>query len=353
MRELPKPGVSPVIRLTFARNYVPERAPLVAANLAFDHWVAEFASDEELEVIRGMREMHIEEGSFGWVTTVAATRFVPAGEWPREEIDRAALLGRELDASLAVLNEFIVALGLARQNPRFSPIARGDLPLVCPVILETAPMPDGKRNGAWLNYQIHEVFWYEQAEPRDEADDAERLAVELARANYHGAEPYFPFYELMQQAIGQFNEARYAASAISTGTAVEVLIATTIREAGRARGEDESKFGSILNLPLKNQVEHHLPRYATCSVDLSDENNAFGAWWRGGYRTRNRVVHEAHRATREEARAALDGAATVVAALKAGLLSDHATAEVSRVLQWGPTDESTTPQSTAIGSSAS
>lgn len=162
----------------------------------------------------------------------------------------------------------------------------------------------------------------------------------LARANYHGGEPYFPFYELMQMAIGQFNEGRYAASAISTGTAVEVLIATTIREAGRARGERESHYGNILSLPLRNQVEHHLPRYANSSVDLQDRTNPLGAWWSGGYRTRNRVVHAAHRPTRDECRAALDGAQAVVVALKAGLLSDAATAEVGRLLQWGPTADS-------------
>jgi hypothetical protein len=290
-------------------------------------------------VIRDFREMYMTQGSLGWVTTVAATRFVPAQSWPENESDKAELLGRELDASLSVLNEFIVALSLARQEPRFTPVARGDLPLMCPVILETAPMHDGERNGAWLNLQIHEVFWYEQREPRDKPDDAELLAFQLARTNYHGGEPYFPFYELMQQAIGQFNEARYAASAISTGTAVEVLFATTIREAGRARGEQEGQYAKVLDLPLRNQVEHHLPRYANCSVDLTSTSNAFGAWWAGGYRTRNQVVHAAHRPTRDEAHAALEGAQRVVTALKAGLLADPATTDVGNLLQWGPTGE--------------
>jgi hypothetical protein len=339
MPEMPSPGSSPIIRLTFCRTYVPERAPLVAANLAFDHWIAEFASDEELEVFRGFRELYMTEGSLGWVTTVAATRFVPAQDWPAPETERAALLGRELDASLSTLNEFIVALSLARQEPRFTPVARGELPLMCPVILETAPMPDGNRHGAFVNYQIHEVFWYEQRDLRDKPDEKELLAVQLARANFHGAEPYFPFYELMQQAIGQFNEGRYGASAISTGTAVEVLIATTIREAARSRGEDETQYGNVLNAPLRNQVEHHLPHYANCPVDLNDAENPLGAWWSGGYLTRNRVVHEAHRPTRDESRAALDGAAVVVAVLKAGLLADPETSEVGELLQWGPTDD--------------
>jgi hypothetical protein len=211
---------------------------------------------------------------------------------------------------------------------------------MCPVIIETAPMPDGKRHGALVNYQIHEVFWYEQRELRDEPDDFELLAVQLARANFHGAEPYFPFYELMQQAIGQFNEGRYAASAISTGTAVEVLIATTIREVGRARGEHESEYASVLNAPLRNQVEHHLPHYANCVVELNDPHNPLAAWWSGGYVTRNRVVHEAHRPTRAESAAALDGAQAVVAALKAGLLAELDTEEVGHQLQWGPTGES-------------
>jgi hypothetical protein len=340
MSDMPSPDASPVIRLTFCRTYVPERAPLIAAHLAFEGWIEPVATKEELEVFRGFREMYMSEGSLGWVTTVAATRFVPAREWPPAESDRAALLGRELDASLSVLNQFIVSLSLARQEPRFLPVARGDLPLICPVILETAPMPDAVRHGAFVNYQIHEVFWYEQRPLRDKPDDAELLAVQLARANFHGSEPYFSFYELMQQAIGQFNEGRYGSCAISTGTAVEVLIATTIREAGRVRGESEIEYATVLNAPLRNQVEHHLPRYANCIVDLNDQGNAFGAWWVGGYKTRNRVVHEAHRPTREEIDAALLGAQAVATALKAGLLSDPVTAEVGELLQWGPTGES-------------
>jgi len=326
-----------VDRLTFRRCYVPERAQLVAAATAFEDWIEPVAQPEMFEEQRKLRARYLTGGSYGWISVVAATRFVPAKDWPADENDRSALLGRELDESLNALNEYLISLSLARQDPSIVPIARGDLPALCPVILETAPMPDGKRNGTSYMYQIHHNLIYPQRPPRepDEIDEAELLAAQIARRAHLGGEPFFPFYELIQQAIGYFDRSLFRTSAISTGSAIEVLFSTVIRETGHVRGESPRDYGGILRAPLKSQVKDHLSKYANCDVDLKDKANAFGRWWKGGYELRNRVVHEGYKPTRDESRAALDDAMEVVRALRSGMLSDPVTRPVGEDLQWG------------------
>jgi hypothetical protein len=332
---LPKPDVAPVQRFVFRRRSATTRPPLLLADEAFGEWVEPLIGKRDARE-RARRKRSIEKAGFPEiVTVVAATRFVPSGEWPSDSSDRSALLGRELDASLAVLNQFLVSLSLARNDASISPIARGDLPGLCPVILESAPMTRGGRHGTSYAYQIHERA---PDIPRGAAqlDERTQLAFEIARAAYHNAEPFFLFYELMQQAIGYFDEGRHAAAAIATGSAVEALFGATIRTSSEAMGEDPGARHRILESPLRNQVEHHLGRYASCVVDLNDANNAFGEWWQGGYQLRNRVVHDGHRPTRRESRAALDGAGGVASALRSGLLTNPATEQVGQMLNWGP-----------------
>jgi hypothetical protein len=339
LAELPRPNVSPVLKLVFRRAYVPERAPLVAAHTAFENWVVDLAPNSETESFRELRDGFVSNGSFGWVTVVAATRFVRASSFPSDLEGRTTILGRELDASLATLNDFIVALSLTRRDPSIVPVARGDLPFVCPVLLETAPSPDGLRHGTSVAYPIHEHARIHYGDDRDEMDEAEVLAGELSRSRYHQGQPYFLFYELMQQAIGQATEARYRAAALSTGTAVEVLFGTSIRLAAEARGLQHDEIGRLLSLPLRNLIVDHLSRFADCVVDLTDPQNPFGRWWSGGYAIRNRVAHEGYSPTRSDVHEALDGASNVVRTLRAALLANDDTEAVGQSLQWGSTDD--------------
>jgi hypothetical protein len=331
--EIPTPNTSPVARFIFRRIWGPERAPLMAAYQAFDSWIAPNMPTEAIDELRAMHEQYLTNGSFGWITVVAASSFVPAQNWPTDESERASAQGAELDKCLSRLNVFLLALGLARNDPSVAPVARGDLPFVCPVILETAPMPDGVRNAVSFPYQIHHINPHKHRRDPDrtvdDLDDAERLALDVFRAAYFSDEPWFLFYELMQQALGGHDEHRDRAPVVALGSAVEVLFAATIRRAALLRGEPEAAVAAILEYPLRNQVEHHLPRFVNCRVDLDDPDNPFGRWWQGGYKLRNRVVHDGYRPERNEIRAALDDAMALVEALGNSLGSDPVTAPLA------------------------
>ncbi len=299
--------------------------------------------EERFEEFSAQKEIYLSRGSFGWITVVAATTFMPAPNWPNDPIEQARCQGQELDKALSIFNEYLVSLSLMRHDPLIRPIARGDLPFLCHVILETVPMPTGTRNAAAFPYQIHEINRHRHAARpvSDTPDDEELLSFQMFMDAHLKGEPHFLFYELMQQAIGSFNESRFRMTAMLTGTAVEVLLTTLIRLAGIARGETPERIESILNSPLRNQVEHHVQRLIGCDVDLDDPVNSFGRWWTGGYRLRNRVLHDGVTPSREEARCALDDALDLVVHLKTGLLSDAVTRDLGEATQWGPLRQST------------
>jgi hypothetical protein len=335
-----KPDSSPQTLLQFRRVYMHERPDTFAALAAFDDLLEPFAPSEMLDPVKRLRDSDAPLGMFDWITVVAGTRYLSPSIWPRERpSEQSALLGEELDACIDILNDFLISLSLARNDTTIGPIARGDLPSVCPVILETLT-PGETRSGVAYFYEIHQNHNFPRRPPSDfdEIDDQEVLATLIARSLFHGQEPYFLFYELMQEAIRQFNEIRYTTSALHTGTAVEVLLSTTLREVGRARGIPEAEVDRLLELPLRNQVEQHFGRIVGCAVDLADRANPFGRWWRGGYQLRNDAVHQAVRATRDQAHDALDDANALVAAIRVSLADDPVTEPVAELLQWGKID---------------
>jgi hypothetical protein len=338
---IPTPGTSPIARLVFRRVWAPERAQLTAAYLAFDGWITPNMDAESTAELNALHQAYMHGGSFGWITVVGATTFVRAQDWPTDEIERAAAQGRELDSCLSYLNSFLLALGLARNDPSIAPVARGDLPRLCPVILETAPM-ESARNAVSYPYQIHGINPHKHATTRtfQEMDDSERLAVDLARDVYFTDEPWFLYYELMQQAVAGYDEHRDRAPVLALGTAIEVLFAIAIRQAALAHGETEEAIAAILDYPLRNQIEHHLPRYVNCVVSTTDTTNAFGRWWQGGYELRNKVVHDGYRPTRTEIKAALEDAMALADVLSAGLASDPTTVHLSHWIGRGLEDGS-------------
>jgi hypothetical protein len=303
---------------------------------SFSDWIFPYAPTGAWQSHERLRKA-FKRGSWGWITAVGATTFLPVSAWPADPVEQARTTGVELDKSIAILNEFLVSLSLARGEPTIHPIGRGDLPRMCPVILETAPMPSGTRNATAYPYQIHQIdrHLYGLRDARDELRPEEQFAFDLFVSSHLDGQPFFLFYELMQSAIGSFNEGRFRMCLALTGSALEVLVQTVIRETCPLHGDNQSRIDGILDSGLKNQLEIHIPRLTGCVVDLVDSNNDFGAWWQGGYKNRNLVIHQGVTPTREQAKSALDQANGVAAALRAGLLNQPVTSDVGQAFLWG------------------
>jgi hypothetical protein len=141
-------------------------------------------------------ETTVEQGLEAPVTVIGATRFLPVERWPRGRAAQEELMRAELDVALDDLNDYIIALGLVTNDARRRPVAAGDLPFLCPVVLEGVPMAEGQRVGTNFIYPIHDVTQGPHAMP-EVSDEQFKHAALLSRDAFTKAMPFWPFYEFM------------------------------------------------------------------------------------------------------------------------------------------------------------
>jgi hypothetical protein len=316
------PGWSPVHRLVFRNAVVKTALPLQAADLAFKDYVQPLMPPEEWRE----RERSLKEAvARGWdvrKTVVAASTFVAPERWRGRSDELRDLLRRQLDESLDFLNDYIVSLSLLRGDPLLVPVSRGDLAAACPVVIEAAPMQEGKRSGTTFIYPIHEHVPLPVVEVEPPEEEIRGDIAEFATYRRYQGFPLFLYYELLHSAEAARRLHRYAQAVATLGTTVEVFINAVIRMIAEARSEDTAQLERALRAPLRNQIEHHLPRYATVTVDLTDVANPFGKWWQGGYQLRKDVIHEGRRPDAADADAAFDDASVLVRAVADGLAEE-------------------------------
>jgi hypothetical protein len=326
------PGRSPVCRLVFRNAEVKMPLPLQAADFAFGEWTRPFFNDEAWEERNRILEEAVSSGMDVRRTVVAATRFTHPDLWGQTPDERLALLGHEFQESLDFLNDYIITLSMVRGDPSLTPVARGDLAASCPVIVDAVPMQEGLRRGTTFIYPIHEQlpdFVYE-VEDIDEAA-GEQLEELFGLRRYDGF-PMLLYYEFLHSAEASRRLHRYVPAISSLGTAIEVLFSAVIRMIGSGAEHDDAAVEAALRAPLRNQVEHHLPQYVNVDVDVQDANNPFGRWWLGGYKLRNRVLHEGHRPTEPEVDSAFDDAGALLRAIAAGMETEEREGPGFRVL---------------------
>ena len=327
----------PTIRLDLRTAAVRVKMPLQAADICFQDWERPLLSrsrwSERSRVLKKARRFGIEAP----VTVVAGTCLLPVDDWGTTCEQQEAAVESSLDASLDLMNSFVLSLGLMANDPSFGPFERGDLPFLCPVIVESFPMQHGRSGRSFLR-EIHD-------HPPDVGQFPDfpkplfEAATALATSDHAHDEPFFLFYELFQRAQSTLLSQRTAQSVLATGTAIEVVLNTVVREASVALGETESRRMGILSAPLASIVRDHLARYTNMVVDLDDPDNVAGAWWENGYDLRNRVAHAGYRPSMEEAVRAFDSASELVLAMRDGLLNRAETETVGQSLGWGRREE--------------
>jgi hypothetical protein len=271
------------------------------------------------------------------VSVVGATRLLSIEEWGTTRKEQEAALESSLDESLDFLSNFVLALGLLAGDPYFGPLERGDLPFISPVIVESFPSVKVHTGRSFLR-EIHD-HWPDIGQfppfPKPLIEVASHLAASIRRQE----EPFALFLELFQRAQRTLLGQHTAQAVLATGTAMEVVINTVIREASAAFGETESRRTGILQAPFASRVRDHIGRYANITVDVDDPRNAAGAWWKEGYDLRRRVVHDGYRPTPIEAGRAFDCASEFVVTIRDGLLSRPETESLGRSLGWGRREE--------------
>jgi hypothetical protein len=325
-------------RLAFLEEYVRLQMPLQAADLTFAQWEKPLMSAKAWRKRQKVLKAALKKGIHGPVTVVAATRLVPLGAWSAVPGEQQAKLDEELDVCLDLLNDFLLSLGLISLDPQTRPIARGDLPVLAPVIIEAFPMFGGHRAGASFLREIHNQlppFARQQALDERVVEAAASLTISHRR----GEEPFFLFFELMHRAHTDLEEHRAAGAIIASGTAVELLVSTVIREASVLTGEDLERREAVLNASFAARFKDHLGRYIRTKVDINDPDDPFGAWWKTAYRLRNEVVHRGHKPTLDEAETALVQTGELTVHVRDALLAHPDTESLGVLLPFGRREE--------------
>ena len=106
-----------------------------------------------------------------------------------------------------------------------------------------------------------------------------------------GVEPYMDFFALIEDAWAYSLLGESTRCVIAIGTAVEVLVSTTLREGGARVGWSADEISKASAAWLQKQVTTHLAKLLGKTIDVKDSSKTWGAWWSSAYQLRNDAVH--------------------------------------------------------------
>lgn len=235
-------------------------------------------------------------------TVVRAIRVAPHEtgefdtEWVREQFDLA----------LDLLNDFLMVLGEAAEDLRIGPVTPIELPS------EIHGMKADFRDGLPLDWRPFTLLTY-RSQPPDgvvlPGGTIER-ALDLVGEPWE-ARPFFPAFEMSAAAHRSLFAGRLRHAVLESGTGIELLIYSAVREVAFEGGKPAERVQGILTAGFKNvAIDHFAPQFGF-SPDLEAATDALGRWWRDGYSLRNRVVHEGHQPTKPEVVSSLLAAETL------------------------------------------
>jgi hypothetical protein len=252
-------------------------------------------------------------------TVAAVTRWHGASE----QGDRG-----QIARDVAALNDFLMAYGLVSDDPLLGPMTLAELPSIAPMIAVT-----GSGDGPVSLRGFVSVSPWRQALlqiPREEEDltrAATMFDVELS-----GQDPTFRVIALLHEALRDMTGGRLVRSVMLAGTAIELLVASTIERAWVPMGLDPARLPGALQAPLRSQLEHQLAKVLGVTVDLAARGTPVADWWHTGYALRNDVVHNGRRPSAEEVSAGLRSAFELAAFVGRELEGNEATRELRGML---------------------
>jgi hypothetical protein len=93
---------------------------------------------------------------------------------------------------------------------------------------------------------------------------------------------------------------RLVRSVMFAGTAIELLVESTIERAWVPMGLDPTRLPGALSASFRSQLEHQLAKVLGVEIDLAARGTPVAEWWHTGYVLRNDVVHHAKRPTSKQ-----------------------------------------------------
>ena len=294
--QVPSGATGPWLRYEFRRGVSRTRPAPDVGDRVFDDRVSQLLSARQrlrrrlghLTRVRGGQRVH---------SVVAATRYFGIGEADEVMSDDGELgpdaraiqeLARgSLDMVLRPLGRYLSYLAMSSGQPGRRVLSPADLPAGgVPMLLRFhhPGLPAGGHNAVF--YPHLELPALQPMDVRqDEIQTAQRAFFEAMAGN-----DFASFYELMREAAALEAAGQHAWAVTSAATAVELLCRLALRHAA-------SELGKQDRLPVYDKASFYdvlarrLPEVFGLAVD-GGPPGVLGRWHQGGYRTRNRFVHE-------------------------------------------------------------
>jgi hypothetical protein len=232
--------------------------------------------------------------------------------------------------AIAVLDAWLIALGIAADDPRLSPLSESDIGVSLPIVVATCSREAGIVPVGSLVVPT-----------RGEASGTARTGdeLELARTIFDEVMlrdgVFSVFYELVQQAGSARAAGRDRSAIIDYSTAGEVLITTVVDRVLALRGESAQRRERILEQPFANLVRDHLGRLLGVNSDPNEEEAISRLWWLHCYLRRNAIVHEGAGSNTVESDLARVALVVLASEIRTALLAEPLTSSFGEELLWG------------------
>jgi hypothetical protein len=325
-------NLAPLYRIDLRQVRVERAAELLAAELAFPDWEGFERDAPPRPSLQGTGAVLRTSAQVTVYTPETELPFPDDGELAENEF--LEWTSRCFDASLGILNQYLVVLAALNDEWHISSISRIDLPRTAPWRLDIYPT-DGEREA--LNGTIDSHSTIRDDLPEERPDEEVEGAIELIYRYRRGEMPFLDFIEHYQASEHHLGSGRNAQSVISATTAVEVLVNTIFRVLWQLLECDPDGLERALSAPFKNQLVEHLPQFLVVdAIDPADAASEPGRWFRDCYDLRNRVVHGGHKPTSPEAMDAKLSTRAFASWIGAQLAPDERSDWVAQMLQAPP-----------------
>ncbi|HTR73928.1 MAG TPA: hypothetical protein VMH33_01555 [Solirubrobacterales bacterium] len=308
--------------------------PLRAADEAFEDKIRPLLNRRERAVKRLFR-FRADRGLRVMRSVVSLTTFVAPLDVPEDNLPETELewLHIQFDRCLGDLNRFLTALGLSAADWRVGRLGAGQLPPLLPIIIDH--VSPGDSPGRWPIHLLVSIRpdLPEPANADNPKPDPAWVAAGIVSGANKGVEPYLEFFGLLQDAWADSLLGEPSRCVIGLGTAVEVLVSTTIREGGARLGWSDEEIAKGSGAWLHEQVTKHLARLFGKKIDLKDESGVWGAWWSLAHGLRNVAVHDGRRIVLSDAVRAKEATTAVIREIRADLAADEKLAGLAKGLK--------------------
>jgi hypothetical protein len=318
----------PGTQIRFRRVSIKTAAPLRAADEAFADKVTPLLNRRE-RLARWWGLRRADRGIEFMRSVVSISVFVAPGDVPDNDTEQELdWLREQFYVGLAELNRFLTALSMAAADWRVGRLGAGQLPPLLPIVIDH--VKPGDPPGRW---PIHLTVSIRPDAPEPKTDsqpppDFGWRAQGMLSGAAHGIEPYMEFFALIEDAWAYSLLGESTRCVISIGTAVEVLVSTTLREGGARLGWSADEISKASAAWLQQQVTTHLAKLLGKAIEVEDSSTPWGAWWSSAYGLRNQA----------EAVAAKNATARLMRTLRADLAGQQALAELAGAIKINFTD---------------